>query len=1208
MKKLAGWMKTPQWFALAGVIALVVVVWFEGPLLAYAGRAPLETRASRFIAIAVIVLAWIAVWGARLVAARLVNLRFVSGVGGASGTDDPAQSAASEELALLRERFEQALSTLRRARMKGVNGRQWLYQLPWYMFIGAPGTGKTTALSHSGLRFPLGDRADGGAIGGVGGTRHCDWWFTDDAVLVDTAGRFTTHDSDARADQSAWTGFLQLLRKYRPRRPLNGVIVTLSAADLIRQDDAGRDAHTRAIRSRLKELSERLGMRFPVYVVVTKCDLVAGFTEFFDDLGEAERAQVWGMTFPFDESAGADRALDAFPAEFNALGARLRARVIDRMQRETDATRRARIYGFPQQFAGLEPALARFIGDTFRGTRYEAAPHLRGVYFTSGTQHGRPIDRAISAIAQSLGPGRDAAYRRDASGRAYFIERLLKDVVFAEAGLAGTNARLARRRAWLRRGALALVGVMLGLALAGMAVSYQRNRAFVADFARETEHVRRLAREANASSDPLAALHLLDAARALPGGYADAAKPVPLLTRLWLYQGDKLGQEARRTYRRLLDQTLLPLVVGKLTLELRDGTQRVAPDEYRDDALRTYLMLGDPHHYDANAVRAHMLAVLGRDASPQQRAALDAHLAALFDKTRFDPSLPLDGALIEAARARLAEVPLSQRLGNRVDRGLAEAHVPAFSVSAAAGPKAPLLLVRASGASLTEGVAGAYTRAGYAVYVRLRDVAFADVVRDAWVTGRNDLPQSADASAALRAALDQRYFDAYIRAWDALLDDVTVTPVASLADGARVANALGAADSPLRKLIVAAARETTLGRVGDVANSMIARAGIDAADGASAANSGHAVTVTNSTNATNAANANNANNAKSANSATEAANTPNIANATNAATPTAVDDHFDALHQLAGKPGDLAPLDRAFAPLKDAAVYLDAADAARRAGQAAPAGDALGKLRLAGQTSAAPLAPIVASIAAANASLVQGEERARLFAQWNSSVGPLCHKALDGRYPLARASTRDAAADDFVRLFAPGGLIDDFFQRNLAALVDTGKPVWQWRAGVSPVGMPRDALAQFQRAAQIRDAFFRDGRRDIALRFRVKAVALDASIAQVNLDIDGQQFAVRQDGAQSMLLQWPGGKNTGRASAQFDQAGSPSASFDASGPWALFHLIDAGRLDATREPDRYTLTLQSAAGRKAVLEVNADSVVNPFRRAPLEQFRCPEFL
>ncbi|WP_244817550.1 type VI secretion system membrane subunit TssM [Caballeronia sp. Lep1P3] len=1149
MKKFAGSIKTPHWITLAGVAALAVVVWFEGPLVAYAGRAPLETRASRFVAIALIVGALLLVWGARLAAARLVNVRFVRGVGGIGEQGaDPAQTAANEELALLRERFEQALATLRRARMKGANGRQWLYQLPWYMFIGAPGTGKTTALSHSGLRFPLreGLRRDAsgaigaiGGIGGIGGTRHCDWWFTDDAVLVDTAGRFTTQDSDAHADQSAWTGFLQLLRKYRPRQPLNGVIVTLSAADLIAQDDAQRDAHIRAIRSRLKELSERLGMRFPVYVVVTKCDLVAGFTEFFDDLGEAERAQVWGVTFALDESPGADRAIATFPAEFDALGARLRARVIDRLQRETDVTRRARIHGFPQQFAGLAPALARFLGDTFHGTRFEASPLLRGVYFTSGTQHGRPIDRAISALAQSLGSKRDDAYRRDASGRAYFIERLLKDVVFAEAGLSGANARLERRRAWLRRGALALVGVTLALGLVGMGVSYQRNRAFVADFARQTEHVRQLAREANASSDALAALPLLDAARALPGGYADAGKPVPWLTRLWLYQGDKLGQEARVTYRRLLDQTLLPLVVGKLTLELRDGgSDAPAQAQYRYDALRTYLMLGDPHRYDANAVRAHMLAALSGALDAQQKRALDAHLAALFDKTRFDASLPLDGALVESARARLTELPLSQRIGDRLDRELAQANVAAFSVSAAAGPKAPLLLQRASGASLTGGVAGAYTRAGYAVYQRLRDHALADAASDAWVLGRNDSPQNADGIASLRAALDQRYVDAYARAWDALLDDVTSVPAASLVDAARIANALSAPDSPLRKLIVAAARETTLGGAGSQTGA------------------------------------------------------------------SAVDDHFDALHQLAGKPGDAAPLERAFAPLKDAAVYLDAADAARRLGQPAPAGDALTRLRLAGQTGAAPLTPVAASVAAAGASLVEGGERARLAAQWNASVGPLCHKALDGRYPLVRASARDAAADDFARLFAPGGLIDDFFQKNLAALVDTTKPVWQWRAGASPAGVPRDALAQFQRAAQIRDAFFGDGSRAMAIRFRVKALALDPAVARVNFEIDGQQFAVAQDGAQSMPLQWPGGKNTGRASAQFD-APAGGASFEASGPWALLHLLDAGKLDATREPDRYTLTLQSA-GRKAVLEVDANSVVNPFRRAPLEQFRCPD--
>ena len=156
--------------------------------------------------------------------------------------------------------------------------------------------------------------------------------------------------------------------------------------------------------------------------------------------------------------------------------------------------------------------------------------------------------------------------------------------------------------------------------------------------------------------------------------------------------------------------------------------------------------------------------------------------------------------------------------------------------------------------------------------------------------------------------------------------------------------------------------------------------------------------------------------------------------------------------------------------------------------------------------------------------------------------------------------------------------------------------------------MPRDALAQFQRAAQIRDAFFHDGSRDMSIRFRVKALAFDPALTQLNLDIDGQQLALRQDGLQSMLLQWPSGKNTGRASAQFDPpATAQGAALDASGPWALLHLLDAGRLEPTAQPDRYTLTLASA-GRRAVLELDATSVVNPLRRAPLEQFRCPEHL
>lgn len=93
--------------------------------------------------------------------------------------------------------------------------RQYLYQLPWYVIIGAPGAGKTTALVNSGLHFPLADRF-GNQLRGVGGTRNCDWWFTNDAVLLDTAGRYTTQESQREEDAGEWQSFVALLKNTAP--------------------------------------------------------------------------------------------------------------------------------------------------------------------------------------------------------------------------------------------------------------------------------------------------------------------------------------------------------------------------------------------------------------------------------------------------------------------------------------------------------------------------------------------------------------------------------------------------------------------------------------------------------------------------------------------------------------------------------------------------------------------------------------------------------------------------------------------------------------------------------------------------------------------------------------------------------------------------------------------------------------------------------
>ena len=226
----------------------------------------------------------------------------------------------------MREKLTTALSLLRKA--SGARG--YLYDQPWYVIIGPPGAGKTTALLNAGLSFPLAAEMGQSAVAGVGGTRMCDWWFTESAVLIDTAGRYTTQDSDAAVDKAGWQAFLGLLRRTRARQPLNGVLVAIALSDIAAAPAAERLAHARAIRRRVKEMYDQLGVRVPVYALFTKADLIAGFTEFFDDLDRERRGQVWGVTFPLNKSEAGTAGL--FGAEFSLLVERLNERLLDRLQ------------------------------------------------------------------------------------------------------------------------------------------------------------------------------------------------------------------------------------------------------------------------------------------------------------------------------------------------------------------------------------------------------------------------------------------------------------------------------------------------------------------------------------------------------------------------------------------------------------------------------------------------------------------------------------------------------------------------------------------------------------------------------------------------------------------------------------------------------------------------------------------------------------
>ncbi len=286
------------------------------------------------------------------------------------------------------------------------------------------------------------------------------------------------------------------------------------------------------------------------------------------------------------------------------------------------------------------------------------------------------------------------------------------------------------------------------------------------------------------------------------------------------------------------------------------------------------------------------------------------------------------------------------------------------------------------------------------------------------------------------------------------------------------------------------------------------------------------------------------------------------------------------------------------------AALLEATDSARKQSLAPPPTTALDNLKLLGQNAPAPLGSVLNGVAGNADALRLNGARSQLDVQWSASVAPLCQQALGGRYPLVAGASRDAAPDDFARVLGPGGLIDDFFQKNLQNDVDMSGARWRWRPQALSIGIPDDVLAQFQRAAQIRDALFRDGSHDVSVRFSIKLLQLDPAVKRFVLDIDGQQFVATPDTpTAASSFQWQGGKAAGQAHIEFDPTSDGTPASHADGPWAWLRLLNnAAQVQQAGQPDRFRV---SFGGGKAILELDANSVVNPFRAGVLDGFRCP---
>jgi type VI secretion system protein ImpL len=560
--------------SLIGAAAVAALIWFAGPLIAFGAARPLDDPGARFGAIAFEFVIIAGAAGLRLYRRRKAAEQIARGI-----------SVDDSDASVLTERMNEALTTLRSLRGGRAN---YLYDLPWYVLIGPPGSGKTTALINSGLEFPLAQGVSPGAISGVGGTRYCDWWFTEDAVLIDTAGRYTTQDSDSVADQKSWLAFLDLLKRYRPRQPINGVLVAISLEDLLTLGPKEIAAHADAIRARLLELHRQLKVDFPVYALFTKADLVIGFMEFFSNLNEAARQEVWGATFQTRDKA--QNLVAEVPAEFNSLITRLNVCLPERLDEEKDATNRVLLFGFPAQMAALRGLLADFLSQIFDPRRYHIRASLRGFYFTSGTQQGTPIDQLLGALTKSFGAEGIAAPVFSGQGKSFFLTALIKQVVIGEAGWVSSG----KGKGLVKLAGFSALFILTPLIVSAWWVNYARNGDLIDRSKEAVQTYGVLAGGLGRSStiadrDLSKILPALHALRYLPSGYAEGDESVAGSDGFGLGQGARLRSASVTAYQTGLERLLRPRLVYRLEEQLEANANDPA---FLYDALKVYLMIG----------------------------------------------------------------------------------------------------------------------------------------------------------------------------------------------------------------------------------------------------------------------------------------------------------------------------------------------------------------------------------------------------------------------------------------------------------------------------------------------------------------------------------------------------------------------------------------------------------------------------------------
>lgn len=1070
----------------------------------------------------------------------------------------PDKRAEIEEL---QQQFLAAVDSLKKTKLgKGRSGKAALYALPWYMFIGPPAAGKTTAIANSGLEFPFG--AD--SIKGVGGTRNCDWFFSNSAIILDTAGRYVTEDED----KEEWISFLQMLKKYRRRQPVNGVIVGISIAELANMSGEELDYHAGTIRKRINELMQELGVRFPIYLAFTKCDLLNGFVDFFEDFNRKEREQIWGCTLTREEQKSANPGA-VFEEEFlrlvDVLIDRRMARLSSPMKREN----RHRVYVFPLQFSLVRKNLRDFVNKLFQPSPYQDNPVFRGFYFTSGTQEGVPIDQVIQEMAKqyNLPPG---AFDSDVEveRKSYFIKDLFSDIIIPDQNVAERTSRATTQRGLFRIGVFAAAVVLLAAFIISVTHAYLRSRADINRFKEMTVSIK----NNNPGVYSQGYFKELENLRLQIDGIKG-----PFFG--WnIYKGDDIKKVARQLYY----QKMKPFVEneiyrGELARSFQNYDRRRAAPELRQhtiDNLHNYLLLGDDYEKlqeseEAAFLKSHLAKIVADRAGGISRDGNGAgdgntqssvkrqvdYFIDIVVKEKIKP-FENDQNLVKVTREKLIERPSLDGLYTQLKVNLR-------------GRVEPITLEK-----MLSGRYGEYVRCDYeipGIFTRTAANSFVEgeikklsknPVTDDWVLGqKGNVGDALGKPEVIESGLTDRYYGEYADHWWQFLRSIQFQSFSSISEAARCFKVLSdLADSPLGLIIEGVSEQTSL--EGSLSSTIKQKA-------------------------------------------------PGAIG--NLLSEHPVDRKFSSIHELSNGES----LGEILSKLFDVSNALESlsrepdneiAEYTKRVLK----GD--GELPAALKSIKSSLKLTVRKNLFEDPVLmawqaILGVTQQYLNNAWRDRVYNPYQNTLASYYPF-NASGTDAPVDDVIGFFkGNGGTLENFLEDELYAYVNRRNfraETWEGR-GIQLSG----ALSALNKAKAIRQGLGIEGGA-LAIDFSLlpELPEPQGKIDQVILILDGKELTYRMGRPFWEKFVWPGQGISG-ASLEVGGLGSNYRLYEEQGKWAWFKLLQHANIEPISSSE-YWVRFRYRIKENLQLIVNyrlrANSSKNPFRSKDFFDFRCPRQL